>query len=109
MTGDHLLALPWPALRDRFALVFFFFFVFFAFFAFGQLVIAILVLCLIVAPFCATNSVGIVSLLVHRSPFAASAEYFPSGSYSSNDLTGTSGRVLKVLEGCRALMTNVAP
>src|SRR6202167_3532688 len=109
MTGDHLLALPWPALRDPFALVFFFFFVFFAFFAFGQFATAIFVLCLIVAPFCATNSVGIVSLLVHRSPFAASAEYFPSGKYSSNELTGTSGTVLNMLEVIPALLMNVVP
>src|SRR6202167_1926833 len=110
MTGDHLLALPWPALSVFLALVLFFFFVvFFAFFAFGQPVTAIFVLCLIAAPFCATNSVGIVSLLVHRSPFAASAEYLPSGRYSSNVLTGTSGTVLNVLEVIPALLMNVVP
>ena len=49
-----------------------------AFLCFGQPVTAIFVLWLIIAPFCATNSVGIASFAVQRLPFAASAEYGPS-------------------------------
>jgi len=43
------------------------------------------------APFCATNSVGIVSLLVHRSAVAARTEYLPWGNVSSKLSNGTSG------------------
>ena len=72
---------------------------------------AIFVLWWITAPFCATNSVGIFSLLwaAQRFPFAASAEYGPSGRYSSNVLTGTSGTVLNVLLVIPALLMNVLP
>src|ERR1700722_7800750 len=42
-------------------------------FFFAQPVTEIAVLLLIFAPFCATNSVGIASLLAQRFPFAASA------------------------------------
>ena len=40
---------------------------------------------------------------------AASAEYLPSGRYSSNVLTGTSGTVLNVLLVIPALLMNVLP
>lgn len=48
------------------------------------------------APFCATNRVGIVSVWVHRSRLAASAEYGPSGNVNSKLPTGASGTVLNV-------------
>jgi hypothetical protein len=55
--------------------------------------------------------VGITSLLwdLHRFPFAASAEYLPSGRYNSNVLTGTSGTVLNVVLVIPALLINVVP
>jgi len=52
-------------------------------FLFAQPVTLIGVDWLIFAPFCAKNSVGIASLLRQRLPFAARAEYLPSGSVSS--------------------------
>ena len=52
---------------------------------------------MISAPFCATNSVGIVSFLGHRLPSVVSAEYGPSGRFSSKLPTGASGTVLNVL------------
>src|ERR1700761_48480 len=45
---------------------------------------------LIFNPFCARNSVGMTSLLVHKFPFAANAEYLPCGNTKSNVLNGTS-------------------
>jgi hypothetical protein len=47
-------------------------------------------------------------LLVQRFPFAASAEYLPSGRYSSNELNGTSGVLLNVELVMPALLMNVA-
>ena len=63
----------------------------------------------ITAPFWATNSVGIVSFDVQRLPFAARAEYLPSGSVSSKLVTGWSGTVWNVLEVIPALLMNVEP
>src|SRR6202035_3794770 len=63
------------------------------FFALGQPVTPIGVFCLIVAPFCATNEVGIFSASLQRLPGAASAEYLPWGRVSSNVPTGASGTV----------------
>src|SRR5271167_55442 len=77
--------------------------------AVGQPVATIFVDCLSTAPFWPTNSLGIVSLLVHRFPFAASAEYLPSGSVSSKLLNGASGTVLNVVLVIPALLMNVAP
>src|SRR4029077_7314350 len=76
--------------------------------AFGQPVTAIFVAWRKSAPFWARNSVGIVSLEVHRLAFAASAENLPWGSFSSKELKGTSGVALKVLEVTPFLM-NVEP
>ena len=62
---------------------------------------AILVLCLITAPFWPVISVGIESVVLHRlkcSPagtLAVSAECGPAGSTVSNVSTGASGRVSK--------------
>ncbi len=77
--------------------------------AFGHPVTAIVVLRRIVAVSCATNSVGIASLLLQRLPFAASAENLPSGRVSSKVPTGTSGTVLNVLLVIPALLMNVVP
>src|SRR5277367_6061719 len=64
-----------------------------------------------VAPFCPTKSEGIFNppLTVHRFPFAASAEYFPSGNVSVNVLKGWSGTVLNVVLVTPALLMNVVP
>ena len=77
-----------------FALPFFFV----VFLCFAQPVTAIFVLWLILAPFWATNAVGIASFVLQRLPLAASAEYLPSGRLSSKLPTGTSGTVLNVLD-----------
>ena len=61
------------------------------------------------APFWATIAVGIARLDVQRFPFAASAEYVPSGRYSSKSSKGTSGTVLNVVLVIPALLMNVAP
>src|SRR5580693_5088628 len=82
---------------------------FFAFFALGQPVRRIGVDRLIVAPFCATSMVGIASLLLHRFPFAARAEYLPSGNVSSKLPTGASGIAWNVLLVIPALLMNVSP
>ena len=76
---------------------------------FAQPVTPIGVDCLMTAPFCATNRVGIVSLLLQRFPFAARAEYLPSGSVSWKLPTGASGTVLNVLLVMPALLMNVSP
>ncbi len=55
------------------------------------------------------NSLGIVSFCPHRLPFAASAEYLPSGRVSSKVLKGWSGTVLNVVEVIPALLMNVVP
>ncbi len=52
--------------------------------------------CLSTAPFCAVNSLGIVSFEAHRLALAASAELGPWGRLSSKELKGTSGVALKV-------------
>src|ERR1700728_1408643 len=77
----------------------------------GQPVTWICVLCLKTAPFWATNLVGIFSFArdLQRLPFAASAEYLPSGRYNSKVPTGTSGTVLNVLLVMPALLMNVVP
>src|SRR6202035_4431032 len=64
---------------------------------FAQPVTLIGVDCLIVAPFCAVNAVGIFSVSLHRLPGAANAENLPWGSVSSNVPTGASGTVRNVL------------
>ena len=56
------------------------------------------VLVCISAPFCPTNDVGILSLVLQRLAVAAKAEYLPWGRVSSNVPTGTSGTALNVLE-----------
>ena len=48
-----------------------------------------------------------VVVSAQRFPFAASAEYWPSGSVSSKLPTGTSGTVLNVLDVIPALLMNV--
>jgi hypothetical protein len=77
--------------------------------AFGHPVTVIFVVSWICRPFWAVNAVGIASLLLHRFPLAASAEYGFSGKVSSNVPTGTSGTVLNVLLVIPALLMNVVP
>ena len=84
------------------------FFAFLAFF-FGHPVAVTGVDCLMLTPFAPTNVVGIASLLVHKFPFAASAESGPWGSFSSNVPIGTSGIVRNVLLVIPALLMNVSP
>ena len=50
-----------------------------------------------------------VFVSAHRFPFAASAEYLPSGNVSSKLPTGASGTVLNVLDVIPALLMNVVP
>src|SRR6185437_208277 len=84
-------------------------FAFFAFFVLGQPVTLIGVDCLMTIPFCASNRVGIFSLVLQRFPLAASAEYLPCGSVSSKLPTGASGTVWNVLLVMPALLMNVSP
>jgi hypothetical protein len=59
--------------------------------AFGQPVTSMWVSWLRVAPFCATNAVGMMSFCWQRLPLAASAEYLPWGRFSSKLLMGCWG------------------
>src|SRR6202034_823510 len=82
-------AFPWGFLL--FALAFF------LAFALAQPVTLIGVDWWITAPSCPVNAVGIVSFVLQRFPFAASAEYLPCGRFSSKLAIGTSGTFLNVL------------
>ncbi len=62
----------------------------------GQRETAILVRCLIWAPFWAVMTVGISSGCLHRFPFAASAEFGPIGRSRLKTETGASGIAAKV-------------
>src|SRR6202521_4588874 len=79
--------------------------------AFPQPVTAILVVCLMTAPFWPVMVVGMVSDWPHMLPFAlagrlaASPECGPSGSLISNTPMGASGTLAKVLEVMPCLMS----
>jgi hypothetical protein len=96
------------ALTTLFAPFAFFLGFFFTCLCFGHPVTLIGVDCLIVAPFCAVNAVGIFNVLLHRFVFAANAEYLPCGNVSSNVPTGASGTVRNVLLVIPALLMNVS-
>lgn len=74
-----------------------------------QCVVVMCVVWCIVVPFWAVNVVGMFSLWVHRLPFAASAEFGPWGSVSSNVPTGSSGIAGKVELVIPFLLMNVSP
>jgi hypothetical protein len=82
---------------------------FFAFLAWGQPVTWIGVLSFNCAPSCAINEDGNLNLCLQRSPFAASAEYGPSGRDSSKLVTCTSGTFVNVELVIPALLMNVSP
>jgi hypothetical protein len=65
--------------------------------------------CLMAAPFCAVNAVCIRSVLLHRFPFAASAEYLSWGNVSSEVPTGASGIVRNVLLAAGSLEATLCP
>src|SRR6202035_2619357 len=101
-TQSRSWAVPWWAFHFFLMCVFFLCLVFFVaclvfFLCLAQPVTLMGVLCLIVAPFCAVNAVGIFSVSLHRLPGAASAENLPWGRISSNVPTGASGTVRNVL------------
>ena len=63
----------------------------------------------VVCPFCAVKVVGMVSFVLQRLPFAASAEFGPWGSVSLKLVTGWSGMVRNVLLVIPCLLMNVSP
>ena len=74
----------------------------------GQFVVVMVVVVCVSVPFCAVYAVGIVSFVVQRFPFAASALSGPCGSVSSKFATGWSGTALNVLLVIPCLLMNVS-